>query len=157
MGLFSSFKSNSGQMTSQRAFVCSLVYMIAADGVVEDEEIAQLQGALAQFADSRELLDWAVKYFNRHSQDDFLRDATPILSDSQKMTILVNLADSLTSDGDADPSEQNLFFKFLDAFGVDERRFEPFFTVIAIKNDRTVFLNDHDPKNAPTYRVSLEK
>lgn len=131
--------------------------MIAADGVVEDEEIAQLQGVLAQFSDSGDLLRWAVRYFNKNSQDDFLREAAPVLSDSQKMTILVNLADSLTSDGDADPNEQRLFFKFLAAFEIEESRFEPFFNVIAVKNDRTVFLNEQDPKNAPSYRVSLDK
>jgi len=157
MGLFDKFKGITGQMNPQRALVCSLIYMIAADGVVENEEVNQLDSALAQFPDRRELLDWALKYFNRAKPDEFLREAAPVLSDAQRMTILVNLADSLTSDGDADPSEQALFMKFMSAFGIDEDRFAPFFEVIAIKNDRTVFLNPNDSKNAPGYRVSLAK
>jgi hypothetical protein len=64
---------------------------------------------LAQFPDSGDLLDWSIKYFKKNRIDQFLNDASPLLSDAQKMTILVNLADSLTSDGDADPSEQELF------------------------------------------------
>ena len=52
---------------------------------------------------------------------------------------------------------QALFMKFMHAFGIDEERFGPFFEVISIKNDRTVFLNQNDSKNAPGYRVSLAK
>jgi hypothetical protein len=34
-------------------------------------------------------------------------------------------------------------------------RFRPFFEVIVLKNDRSVFTNDHHPKNQPGYQVKL--
>lgn len=157
MGLFDAFKSNKETMTAQHAFVASLIYMIAADGVVEDEEVAHLHGALAQFPNSSELLDWAIKYWKRTRVEDFLNEAASLLSDAQRMTILVNLADSLTSDGDADPNEQALFHAFLSAWDITESRFRPFFEVIAMKNDRTVFINASDSRNSPSHRVSLSK
>jgi uncharacterized tellurite resistance protein B-like protein len=157
MGLFDTFKNKSESINQQHAFIASLIYMIAADGVVEDEEIMQLSGAIAQFPNRSELLDQAIKYFRRTNVSQFLAEANGMLSDAQKITILVNLADSLTSDGDADPSEQRLFEQFLQAWGISEERFRPFFEVIAVKNDRTVFINQNDSRNAAGHRVSLSK
>jgi len=157
VGLFDAFKSSTPAMNSQHAYVSALIYMIAADGVIEDEEIVQLRGVLAQFPNAQDLLDWSIKYFKKNGPDQFLNQASPLLSDAQRMTILINLADSLTSDGDADPNEQALFQKFLSAWNISEERFRPFFEVIAMKNDRTVFLNQNDRRNDPSHRVSLSK
>ncbi|MFZ9096015.1 MAG: TerB family tellurite resistance protein, partial [bacterium] len=87
--------------------------------------------------------------------DKFLEEAAPLLTDAQKMCILTNLCDSLLSDGNADQTEQQLFYKFMQGFGVAEERFQPYFEVIVLKNDRTVFTNDSHPKNQPGYEVKL--
>jgi len=157
MGLFDSFKNKSDTLNQKQAFIASLIYMIAADGVVEDEEMMQLEGAIAQFPDRDEVFNSAIKYVKRTPVNQFLSEANGLLSDTQKMTILVNLADSLTSDGDADPSEQRLFEQFLQAWNISEERFRPFFEVIAMKNDRTVFINQNDSRNTSGHRVSLSK
>jgi hypothetical protein len=157
MGLFDSFKNKSDSLNQKQAFIVSLIYMIAADGVVEDEEIMQLSGAIAQFKDRDEVFNSALKYWKRTPVSQFLSESKDLLSDAQKMTILVNLADSLTSDGDADPSEQSLFEEFLRVWGVSEERFRPFFEVIVMKNDRTVFINQNDARNTSGHRVSLTK
>ena len=157
MGLFDAFKSKPDVLNQKQAFIISLIYMIGADGVVEDEEITQLIGAIAQFSDRNDVFDAAIKYTRRTSAGEFLSEANDLLSDAQKMTTLVNLADSLTSDGDADPSEQRLFEQFLQAWNISEERFRPFFEVIAIKNDRTVFINQNDSRNTSSHRVSLSK
>jgi hypothetical protein len=69
----------------------------------------------------------------------FLDQATTVLSEPQKLCTLTNLCDSLLADGNAAPAEQVLFGKFMTAFGVSEERFRPYFDVIAMKNDRSVF------------------
>jgi hypothetical protein len=84
-----------------------------------------------------------------------LQAATPLLSDAQKMCILVNLIDSSLADGQPEPEEQALFAKFLAAFGVSEERFRPFFEVIMIKSDRTVFTNSNHPSNQAGHQVRL--
>lgn len=164
MGLFDMFKGDNQQMTPHFAFAVSLIYMISADGKVENEEVGQLLsvlggqesgGTIGVGANNRQLLDRAVKYVQKNSPDTFLAEAAPILTDAQKMCILTNILDSSMSDGEAAPVEQALFNKLLQGFGIEEERFQPFFQVIALKNDRSVFTNQNHAKNQPGYTVEL--
>lgn len=167
MGLFDMFKSDSGdQMTPHLAFATSLLYMIAADGEFDNEEIGHLLsvlggeesgGSIGVGANNRALLDSAQRYVRKHSIDEFIREAAPLLSDAQKMCILVNLIDSSLADGQPEPEEQVMFGKFLAGFGISEERFRPFFEVIVLKNDRSVFTNTNHPKNAPGFQVTLPR
>ena len=96
-----------------------------------------------------------MKYRRKNAIETFLQEATPLLTDAQKMCILVNLIDSSLADGQPEQEEQMLFGKFLQAFGIAEERFRPFFEVIALKNDRAVFTNKQHPSNQPGYEVKL--
>lgn len=166
MGLFDMFKGDSGEkMTPHLAFATGLLYMMSADGEMDNEEVGHLlsvlggqndgSGSIGVGAQSQALLDSAVKYRRKHSVETFLQEATPVLSDAQKMCILVNLIDSSLVDGQPEPEEQVLFGKFLQAFGISEDRFRPFFEVVVLKNDRSVFTNPNHPKNDSGYRVKL--
>ncbi len=164
MGLFDMFKGDSEEMNPHLAFATALVYMIGADGKVEHEEVGQLLsvlggeesgGVIGVGANNKQLLDRAFKYYQKVPVDQFLAEATPLLSDAQKMCILTNLIDSSLSDGQAAPSEQELFNKFLQAFDISEERFKPFFEVIVLKNDRSVFTNNNHPHNQPGHTVQL--
>ncbi len=167
MGLFDMFKGDSGQeMTPHLAFAISLIYIMAADGEIQNEEVGHLLsvlggaesgGTIGVGANNRALLDKAIKYVRKKSVDEFFNEASPLLTDAQKMCILTNMADSLLSDGHAEPEEQALFERFLNAFAISNERFKPFFEVIALKNDRSVFVNANHPKNAPGHQVSLSK
>jgi uncharacterized tellurite resistance protein B-like protein len=166
MGLFDMFKSDSGdKMSPHLAFATSLLYMMSADGEIDHEEIGHLlsvlggqdqgNGTIGVGAQNQALLDNAVKYRKKNSVETFLQEATPLLSDAQKMCILVNLIDSSLADGQPEPEEQALFGKFMQAFGINEARFRPFFEVIVLKSDRTVFTNQNHPNNKPGYQVKL--
>lgn len=166
MGLFDMFKGDSGEkMTPHLAFATALLYMMSADGEIDNEEIGHLlsvlggedqgNGVIGVGAQNQKLLDNAVKYRRKNSVESFLQEAAPILSDAQKMCILVNLIDSSLADGTPEQEEQELFAKFLQAFGISEERFRPFFEVMALKNDRSVFTNQSHPKNQPGYQVKL--
>ncbi|HEC85660.1 MAG: TerB family tellurite resistance protein [Candidatus Parabeggiatoa sp. nov. 2] len=165
MGLFDMFKGDTGEVTPHFAFATSLIYMIGADGKVENEEVGQLLavlggeesgGAIGVGANNQQLLDRAFKYYQKNSVDTFLSEMTPLLTDAQKMCILTNIIDSSLSDGEAAPEEQELFAKFLQAFNIPEERFQPFFDVIALKNDRAVFTKTDHPSNEPGYTVQLK-
>jgi uncharacterized tellurite resistance protein B-like protein len=165
MGLFDMFSGDSEEMTPHFAFATSLIYMISADGKIENEEIGQLLavlggeesgGSIGVGANNRKLLERAVKYRQKNDAEKFLSEATPILTDAQKMCILVNILDSSLSDGDAAPEEQQLFVQFLEAFGISEERFKPFFNVLALKNDRSVFTKKNHPSNEAGYTVKLK-
>jgi uncharacterized tellurite resistance protein B-like protein len=165
MGLFDMFKGDSGeQMTPHLAFATSLIYITNADGELDNEEVGHLLSVLGGKrggntigvgANNRELLDRAFAYAQKTPIDQFLAEIAPILTDSQKMCILTNLIDSSLADGQPEPEEQELFGKFLQAFAISEERFRPFFEVIALKHDRSVFLNQNHPGNQPGYTVQL--
>lgn len=160
MGLFDMFKGdktrNESGMEPHFAFATSLLYMMGADGEYDNEELGHLLsvlggknkgGTVYVGGNNDDLLEKAIKYVRKNSLDDFLREASPSLTDVQKMCILVNLIDSSLSDGEAEREEQVMFGKFLNAFGISEERFKPFFEVIVLKNDRSVFTNNNHPKN----------
>jgi uncharacterized tellurite resistance protein B-like protein len=165
MGLFDMFKGDSEEMTPHLAFATSLIYMIGADGHIANEEVGQLLavlggeekgGVIGVGQNNRQLLDRGQKYYQNHSVDEFLAEASPKLTDAQKMCILTNLLDSSLADGQPAPSEQEVFQKFLQAFEISESRFQPFFDVIALKNDRSVFTHQEHPSNQPGYTVQLK-
>ena len=165
MGLFDMFRNDTGaEMTPHLAFVISLLYMMSADGEIDKEEVGHLlsviggeenNGVIGVGAQNQALLDAALKYRRNNSVDTFLKTATPLLSDAQKMCILINLLDSSLSDGTPEPEEQALFGKFLNSFEITESRFRPFFEVIALKSDRTVFTNKNHRMNQPGFQVKL--
>ena len=165
MGLFDMFKGDSEEMAPHFAFATSLIYMIGADGKVENEEVGQLLsvlggeesgGTIGVGANNQQLLDRAFRYYQKNSIDTFLAEVTPLLTDAQKMCVLTNMLDSSLSDGEAASEEQVLFNNFLQAFEISEERFKPFFDVIAFKNDRAVFTKTDHPSNQPGYTVQLK-
>jgi hypothetical protein len=113
------------------------------------------KGTIGVGAQNQALLDSAMKYRRKNSLDTFLTEAAPLLTDAQKMCIMVNLIDSSLADGQPEREEQEMFAKFLKAFGITEERFRPFFEVIMLKADRTVFTNQSHPKNQPGHQVKL--
>ena len=165
MGLFDRFKADQGQaMTPHLAFATSLIYCMGADGEMDNEEIGHLlsvlggtieRGQIGVGANNRALLDQAVRLARTKPLDQFLAEVTPILTDGQRMCILLNLVDSTMSDGEAEGEEQDLVVKFQRAFGIPDERFVPFFEALHVKNDRSVFLDPHHPHNRDGYVIEI--
>ena len=110
--------------------------MMASDGEIEAEEIGQLQSVVGG---DQDLINSAVKYLRSVKYEQFLTDAAALLNDHQKLCLLINMADSLLSDGRAEQSEQQAFGKALSQFGMTEDGFKSYFETLAIKNNRAVF------------------
>ena len=136
MGLFDMFKSAAPKLNPRVALAAGLLYMMASDGQIGEEEIGQLQSVVGG---DRALLEDGIKYIRAVSFDQYLQDAPAVLDDAQRLCLLVNACDSLLSDGTAAPQEQAMFGKLLAAMGFSEERFTPYFQAIAVKNNRTVF------------------
>ncbi|MBF0219689.1 MAG: TerB family tellurite resistance protein [Gammaproteobacteria bacterium] len=156
MGLFDMFKGDSDEMTPHLAFATGLLYMMGADGEMDNEEIGHLLsviggasegGSIGVGANNKALLDRAVKYSRKNSIDTFLTEVSPLLTEAQKLCMLVNMLDSSLSDGESEKEEQALFMKVINAFGISEETFKPLFDVIVLKNDRSVFTNKNHPRN----------
>ena len=136
MGLFDVFKSEPPKLSPRLALAVGLLYMMASDGEIESEEIGQLQSVVGG---DQELISTAVKYLRSVKYEQFLVDAATLLNERQKLCLLINMADSLLSDGRAEPSEQQAFGKALSQFGMTEDGFKAYFETLAIKNNRAIF------------------
>jgi len=136
MGLFDVFKSEPLKLSPKLALAVGLLYMMAADGEIESEEIGQLQSVVGG---DQELINTAVKYLRSVKYEQFLADAAALLNERQKLCLLINMADSLLSDGRAEQSEQQAFGKALSQFGMTEDGFKGYFETLAIKNNRAIW------------------
>ncbi len=139
MGFFDKF-SSTVELNPAIALAGSMIYIMASDGELAEEEMAYLVSTLQSFGDAEELVRSASKYAKNKDLETFQKEANEILNHDQKMTVLANLIDLLLADGRAEEEEQDLFFSFVNAFGVSEDDIQPFIDVISIKNDYAVFL-----------------
>jgi uncharacterized tellurite resistance protein B-like protein len=122
-------------LTPYLALACALLYMVASDGELDAAESSHLQSVLGG---DEEVLRYGVHYVQTMSFDGFLIDAPELLSIKDKWCILANVCDALLSDGQADPAELAQFARLKQAFGVEEKQFEPFFKILALKNDVSI-------------------
>ena len=138
-------------LTPHLVLAVSLLYMMASDGSIEDEESSQLQASIGGH-DS--LLQFALRYVQVVTVDQFLQKAPEVLSAQDKLCILSNVCDSMLSDGHSEPSELALFEQFVAAFDVNQGGFDAHFKTLALKNDKSVLgpfepLVSSSPKMTP--------
>jgi hypothetical protein len=119
-------------LTPYLVLACALLYMAASDGELGAQEGSHLQSVLGG---DEEVLRYGVHFVQTVSLDGFLIDAPELLSTKDKWCILANVCDALLSDGHADAAELAQFSRLRHAFGVSEKQFEPFFKILALKND----------------------
>ena len=139
MGFFDKFSSNT-ELTPAIALATSMIYMMASDGEIDDEEMNYLAVKLYAIGDAEELMSLSQKYSKKQNLEAFQKEANEKLTEDQKFTILANLIDILLADGDADEDEQSLFFSFVEAFGISEDDIQPYIDIISVKNDLASFV-----------------
>lgn len=135
MGLFDMFKGAPPALTPKLVLAVGLLHMIHADGAVEAEEIGQVLQALGN---DKALFEDAGKYAKSKDVDAFLAESATLLNEDQKLCVLLNLYDSLLSDGVAAPEEQALLNRFMTAYGVSKGTLQPYALGISLKNNRKI-------------------
>jgi uncharacterized tellurite resistance protein B-like protein len=115
---------------------------MSSDGEIAEEEMHYLSMTLQSFGDPQELVETASKYARKNNLEIFLRESNKMLNPDQKMTILANLIDVLLSDGSAEEEEQDLFYAFVEAFGVSDEEIQPYIDIISVKNDFASFVEE---------------
>ena len=113
----------------------SLIYMSSIDGTIAQQEWGQLKTVVGGDDD---LLEAGLDYVRDTPLDKFLQDASPMLNAEQKKCVLLNVYDSLLSDGSIEPEETKLFDKFLDQFGVSKDSLSSDLATLAVKNNTKV-------------------
>ena len=126
-------------VTSHLALAASLVYIMAADGSIGQEEIGRLRAVIGEF---QGLQGVALKYVLKVKSREFFEEIAPSLDPKIKLLILTNVCDTLLSDGSVDAAEKKLFVSMLAAFGESEKSFSPYFEAIRIKNIKPFDLED---------------
>ena len=140
------------QLTPLIALIASIIYMMIADGEVSDSESSQLQSVIG---DNDEALHRALRYVESTPQEEFLKELPSVVFGNDKLCILLNVCDSIMSDGELSSLEWDLFQNFLSALGFSEKSFKPYFGAISIKNKRSVLGSFDDTFSPETLTPQL--
>lgn len=123
------------RLTPYLTLACALLYMMASDGHLGEQESSHLQGVLG--GDDK-VLAYALHYVQSVPLEKFLLEAPEVLSTKDKWCILTNVSDALLADGDADEAELALLSQLISAFGVPEKAFKTSLTILKLKNDKSI-------------------
>ena len=124
--------ANTTTLTPPLALVVSLIYMMAADGSMAEEEVGRLN---ATVGGSPALLKAGLRYVSKVRAPQFLALAAPMLDERQRLCILLNACDTMMSDHKVVKVESDLFRRMLTSFEVTEKEFERYLNIIFLKND----------------------
>jgi uncharacterized tellurite resistance protein B-like protein len=134
------------ELTAHLSLVTGVIYMMIADGEVSEQESSHLQSIIGG---NEDVLHRALSYVEANSIDEYLETLPKILSNAQKVCILMNICDSIMADGDLADDEKELFSRFLAAVGLTEESFKPYLRAISVKNERDIlgsFNQDFTPE-----------
>ena len=131
LGLFNAQSLILNGQSAHLSLACCLLYMMAADGNIADEEIGQLHVVIGEFDG---LQAAAMKTVRSVKMNVFLKQACPLMTQEQKILVLTNVCDSMMADGKIDVIEDNLFQTMLTAFAVPMPIFKSYYETIRIKN-----------------------
>ena len=131
------------QLTPMLSLAVALLYMMTADGDIEEHESSQLQAVLGG---NDEALEFAMEYVETWPLTQFLKESPPQLSEADRLCILCNACDSVMSDGKIESAELAMFQQMSEAFGVSAQAFAPYFKAIEFKNNKSI-LGPYDPES----------
>jgi len=125
------------ELIPKLALVVGSIYMVGADGELADEEMGQL---ISMFGGNEDLIQNGIDYIEQNSNiEETISKIAGILNQEQKEVMLINLLDTLLSDGETAENEKELFFTFSKAFGFEQNQLETYFDVISKKNNLSIF------------------
>jgi len=137
--MFGLFKNQGSalELSPRNCLAIAMLYSMAADGQMDEEEIGHLVSVLGRGA-TRQQVDLALRYVRSTPADQFLAESASRLRPDQKLCILLNMIDNAMADGEAEPGEQQLVMTFAAAWGLSEADLTPYFHALVAKNDRAV-------------------
>jgi len=113
-----------------------LLYIMAADGKIQEQESSQLQQVIGG---NDGLLAHALAYVKAFPVEKFLEDAPSVLSQQDKLCIMANVCDSMLSDGNTDSKELEIFNTFREAFDLTKSEINLIIEAITLKNNKEIF------------------
>ena len=135
-GFVSSSGGGSIQLTPYLSLIVAILYMMAADDEISEQECNQL---LSVFGDDQQILQRGLIYVESKSVDEFLAEMPQQVEGDDSLCILLNVCDCSMADGDFSKSEMILFSRMLSSLGYDKNSFKPYFDTISLKHKHSVF------------------
>lgn len=138
MGLFDKLTGQKETaLTAQAGLLLAAITMVAADGEVDDDELAVIR----RLDGSGSTAAWeaALRTYKMKSIQDCVSLATNSMSQQQRLVAMANLVDIAMADGGLAGAEKALLEAYVSAFGVSETEVAKIVHVTSIKNDKSVF------------------
>ncbi|MDD1713698.1 MAG: tellurite resistance TerB family protein [Methanoregulaceae archaeon] len=137
MGIFDKLTGNkNAQLTPKTALVVSAITVIAADGVLDEQELYDLQKIVRG---DKASVDTAIKVMQGNQLPEIMTLVAATLNEKQRMTALAILLDLAMADGILAGNEQKILQMYMEKFGISETAVKPIVDAIALKNDFSVF------------------
>ncbi len=137
MGIFDKLTgSKNAQLTPKTALVVSAITVIAADGVLDEQELYDLQKIVRG---DKASVDTAIKVMQGNQLPEIMTLVAATLNEKQRMTALAILLDLAMADGILAGNEQKILQMYMEKFGISETAVKPIVDAIALKNDFSVF------------------
>ena len=142
-------------LTPLLALAVSMAYEIEVDEKTTPQEKGRLIALFGKLVEMESLNDGelqtliskAFSYTKNNSVDVFLLKATPALSSTQRLAIIINLYDTMQADGHIKKGEQDIIQKFEKAFNIDQNIASGIKKFLMLKNDTSIFLDQSHPLN----------
>jgi uncharacterized tellurite resistance protein B-like protein len=137
MGIFDKLTgSKNVQLTPKSALIASAITLIAADGVLDEQELYDLQKIVRG---DRDAIETAIKVIQGNQLPDIIAMVAATLNEKQRMTTMAVLLDLAMADGILAGNEQKILQMYMENFGIAETSLKPVIDAIALKNDFSVF------------------
>jgi uncharacterized tellurite resistance protein B-like protein len=137
MGIFDKLTgSKPTQLTPKQALVASAITVIAADGVLDEQEIFDLQKIVRG---DPNIVQTVVKAVQGMSLPEVMTLVANALNEKQRFTTMAILLDLAMADGILAGNEQKILQQYMEKFGISEATMKPIVDAIAVKNDFSVF------------------
>ncbi len=137
MGLFDKLTgSKSVALTPKSAMVAAAITVIASDGVIDEQELFDLQKIVRG---DRNAVETAMKFIQGTQIPETVEKVAGVLNEKQRLTTMAILLDLAMADGILAGNEQRLLQMYMEKFGISEQTLKPVIDAVALKNDFSVF------------------
>jgi uncharacterized tellurite resistance protein B-like protein len=137
MGLFDKLKGNQEiKLSPKAALALSAMTIIAADGSIDEDEIAGLRRIVRGDEDA---FNQAYKVFRNKPLAESVDLVNKFLDEKQKICVIANLLDLAMADGVLAGAEEKLLGLYVKSFQLADDTVKKIIDVIEIKNNFSVF------------------
>jgi uncharacterized tellurite resistance protein B-like protein len=124
------------QLTPKSALVASAITVIVADGVLDEQELYDLQKIVRGDSPA---IEAAIKVIQGNQLPDVISKVAATLNEKQRMATMAVLLDLAMADGILAGNEQKILQIYMEKFGISETDIKSVIDAIALKNDFSVF------------------